>query len=136
MSERRGLSPAAVAFRALHAVIAGGFLLAIGYVWWCALTGRRDRLLRVAVAALAGEGLLVIANGGDCPLGCVQDQLGDPVPLFELVLSPAAARLAVPVLGTVSAAGVALIALRGTGRSGQSTATVRAADSAGGPTRR
>jgi hypothetical protein len=50
------------------------------------------------------------ANRGDCPLGGLQARLGDPVPLFELVLSPQAARRAVPVLGVVTAGGVALLA--------------------------
>jgi hypothetical protein len=88
--------------------MAVAFLLAIGYVWWCALTGRRDRRLRLAIVALAGEGLLVIANRGDCPLGGLQERLGDPVPLFELVLSHRAAKLAVPVLGAIAGLGVAL----------------------------
>ena len=86
------------------------FLLAIAYVWWCALSGRRDRLLQIAVAALVGEGAVVAANHGDCPLGGLQDRLGDPVPLFELVLSPRAAKRAVPALGAFSAAGIALLA--------------------------
>ena len=41
-----------------------------------------------------------------CSLG------GHAVPLFELVLSPAAARRAVPVLGGVAGAGIALLAWR------------------------
>ena len=106
------LSPGALAFRAAHAAIAATFLLAIAYVWWCALGGRRGRLLHAAVAALVTEGVLVVANRGDCPLGCVQERLGDRVPLFELVLSPRAARQAVPVLGAISAAGIALLAWR------------------------
>ncbi len=106
------LSPAARALRAAHGLITVGFLAAIGYVWWCALTGRRDRRLRVAVAALVGEGAAVAANGGDCPLGPLQARLGDPVPLFELVLSPPAARRAVPVLGGVAGLGIALLARR------------------------
>jgi hypothetical protein len=110
MRSREELSPAALAFRSFHAAIAAGFLLAIAYVWWCALTGRRGHLLHVAVTVLVGEGILVIANNGDCPLGCLQDRLGDPVPLFELVLSPRGARRAVPVLGVVAAAGIALLA--------------------------
>jgi hypothetical protein len=57
----------------------------------------------------------VIANRGDCPLGGLQERLGDPIPLFELVLSPKAAKLAVPVLGVISAAGIALVAVRGGG---------------------
>ena len=90
----------------------GGFLAAIVHVWACALTGRRDPWLRVAVAALTLEGAVVTANGGDCPLGPLQDRLDDPVPLFELVLSPRAAKRAVPVLGAVAAAGIALLARR------------------------
>jgi hypothetical protein len=106
------LSGAALAFRTLHAAITAAFLSAIGYVWWCALTGRRDRWVRLAAVALVTEGAFVGANGGDCPLGPLQDRLGDPTPLFELVLSPAAARRAVPVLGTIAAAGIALLVRR------------------------
>jgi len=114
MTRRRKLSTAALAFRGAHAAVAAAFLLAIGYVWWCALSGRRGPLLGVAVMALAAEGALVVANRGDCPLGGLQERLGDPVPLFELVLSPRAARRAVPILGAVAAAGVVLVA-RGCG---------------------
>src|ERR671911_535130 len=96
LTEMRGHNPsgrvrkllrAALAFRAFHAIIAIEMLLAIAYVWWCALSGRRDRLLHVAAASLIGEVVLVAANDGDCPLGGLQERLGDPVPLFELVLS-------------------------------------------------
>jgi hypothetical protein len=103
------LSAAARGFRLLHGAIAVAFLVAIVYLWWCALTGRRDRWLRIAVAALAVEGAFVTANRGDCPLGGLQDRLGDPVPLFELVLSPTAARRAVPVLGAITVGGMLLL---------------------------
>jgi hypothetical protein len=106
------LPAAALAFRTVHAAIALGFLSAIAYVWWCAITDRRDSWLRVAMGALVAEGALVSANHGDCPLGPLQDRLHDPVPLFELVLSPAAARRAVPTLGVVASAGIALLAYR------------------------
>ena len=107
------LSRAALAFRTLHAAIAIEMLLAIAYMWWCALRGRRDYLLRIAAASLIGEGVLVAANHGDCPLGGLQERLGDPVPLFELVLSPRAAKRAVPTLGAITAAGLALLMVRG-----------------------
>src|SRR5918993_1157767 len=107
------LSRGALAFRTFHAAIAVEQLLAIAYVWWCAITGRRDRLLRIAVATLIGEGVLVAANRGDCPLGGLQDRLGDPVTLFALVLSPRAAKRAVPTLGAITAAGLVLLVVRG-----------------------
>ncbi len=106
------LSPAAQAFRAAHGAITVAFLAAIIYVWWCAVTRRRDRWLRVAVAALVTEGAVVTANHGDCPLGPLQARFGDPVPLFELVLPPTAARRAVPALGLVTVAGLTLLAHR------------------------
>ena len=102
-----------MSFRAFHTAIAAEQLLALAYVWWCAITGRRDRLLRIAVATLIGEGVLVAANRGDCPMGGLQDRLGDPVPLFELVLSPRAAKRAVPTLGAITAAGLVLLVVRG-----------------------
>ena len=107
------LSRAAMSFRAFHTAIAAEQLLAIAYVWWCAITGRRDRLLRIAVGTLIGEGVLVAANRGDCPMGGLQERLGDPVPLFELVLSPRAAKRAVPTLGAITAAGLVLLVVRG-----------------------
>jgi hypothetical protein len=83
------------------------------YVWWCAPTGRRDGWLRAVVAALVTEGVLVTANRGDCPLGGSQDRRRDPVPSFELVLSPSTARRA-PVLGAATAAVIRLLARRAT----------------------
>lgn len=92
VGSKEALPAAVVAWRTAHGLIAVGFLLSIGYVWWCALTGRRGRPLRPAITGLVCEGGLVIANRGDCPLGPLGKRVGDPVPLFELVLSPHAAR--------------------------------------------
>lgn len=109
---RTANAAAVLVWRTAHGLIAVAFLGSIGYVWWCALTGRRGRWLRPVLGALAGEGMLVVANGGDCPLGPLGDRIGDPVPLFELVLSPRAARRAVPTLGAVTALGVGILAAR------------------------
>jgi len=43
-----------VFFRAFHVAIAVEKLLAIAYVWWYALSGRRGRLLHIAAASLIG----------------------------------------------------------------------------------
>ena len=109
----RKLSRTAMVFRIAHASIAVEMLLAIAYVWWCALSGRRGRLLHIAATLLIGEGVLVAANHGDCPLGGLQERLGDPVLLFELVLSPRAAKRAVPTLGAITAVGLVLLVARG-----------------------
>jgi hypothetical protein len=102
----------ALALRTVHASIAAVELTSLGYVWWCALTRRRSRALHVAVAALWLEGAALVVGRGDCPLGPLQDRLGDPVPLFELALPPKAAKAAVPVLTGVALAGLGLLVWR------------------------
>ena len=47
------------------------------------------------MAFLSIEGVGLIIGGGDCPMGRFQEQLGDPVPFFELVLPPRAAKAAI-----------------------------------------
>jgi hypothetical protein len=105
-SREPGLGRAAAAYRVAHAAFAVVQLGSLGYVWGCALTGRRDRLLRAAVGLLGAEGAALIVGRGNCPLGPFQARLGDPVPLFELVLPPRAAKAAVPILSAVALAGL------------------------------
>jgi len=107
----RGLGPAAVAYRAAHAAFAVVQLASLGYVWACALTGRRDRLLGAAVGLLSAEGAALIVGRGNCPLGPFQERLGDPIPLFQLVLPPRAAKAAVPVLAAVAIAGIGALVI-------------------------
>ena len=107
-ANREALSRGALTFRAGHAAIAVVELGCLGYVWACALTGRRDALLRGAIGVLAAEGVGLVIGRGKCPLGPLQRRLGDSVPLFELVLPPAWARRAVPILAGISGVGIAL----------------------------
>jgi hypothetical protein len=101
-----------LAWRLAHGLIALGFLGSIACVWRAALTGRRGPVVRLAVGSLVAEGAVVALNHGDCPLGPLGERIGDPVPLFELVLPPRAAKRAVPVLGGVAGAGILLLAAR------------------------
>ena len=84
----------------------------LGYVWACAVTGRRNRILAACAAWLGLEGAALVVGRGNCPFGPLQSQLGDPVPLFELVLPPRAAKAAIPVLAAVSVAGLVIVAVR------------------------
>ena len=67
---------------------------------------------RRSVAFLLVEGGALAVGRGDCPVGPLQAEWGDPVPFFELVLPPRAAKAAVPVLTIVSVAGMAALVLR------------------------
>lgn len=107
------------AWRAVHASWSVVQLSCLGYIWASALTGRRSRRLWVSVAFLSVEGAALIVGRGDCPIGPLQSEWGDPVPFFELVLPPRAAKATVPVLTIVSVAGIAALALRRPGLVGR-----------------
>jgi hypothetical protein len=106
------LPRAARRLRAIHVAIAVVQLASLGEVWVCAIRRRRGRVLRAAVVTLSVEGLALVVGRGNCPLGPLQRRLGDATPLFELVLTPRAAKAAVPVLAAVSVIGIALVAAR------------------------
>jgi hypothetical protein len=128
MSERSGqrVSPAgptwsdlptgARAFRVAHAAFAIVSMSSLGYVWLSAATRRRDRWLVGSIAILLFEALALVIGRGNCPFGPAQARLGDPVPLFQLVLPPRAAKAAIPVLTVISVAGLVATALRGPAR--------------------
>jgi hypothetical protein len=107
-AKRQPLTRGALALRAGHTAIAVIELTCLGYVWTCVITGRRGRPLYGAIGILVAEGIGLMVGRGNCPLGPLQQRLGDPVPLFELVLPPMWARRAVPILATVSGVGIAL----------------------------
>ncbi len=102
----------AKAFRLIHAAWSVAGLASLGYIWVSAARRRRSRRLAASVAFLAVEGAGLIVGGGDCPAGPLQDQMGDPVPFFELVLPPRAAKAAVPILAVATVAGFLAVALR------------------------
>jgi len=106
------LSAPARAYRVFHAAWSVAGLASLGYIWACAVTRRRDRRLWASIAFLSLEGAGLIAGGGDCPMGPLQERMGDPVPFFELVLPPRAAKTAVPILAAASIAGFVAVALR------------------------
>jgi hypothetical protein len=116
MGERNGswgtLGARARAWRIFHASWSCAQLGALGYIWRSVFTRRRSTAVWASVAFLVTEGVALAIGGGDCPLGPLQEEWGDPVPFFELVLPPRAAKAAIPVLVAVSVAGVAALVLR------------------------
>ncbi|HSO29564.1 MAG TPA: hypothetical protein VLS28_06655 [Candidatus Sulfomarinibacteraceae bacterium] len=106
------MDPRARTWRVIHAAWSVAGLSTLGYVWVCAVTRRRDRGLVASVAFLSVEGLALIVGRGNCPMGTLQAEWGDPVPFFELVLPPRAAKAAVPVLTGATIAGFVAVALR------------------------
>jgi hypothetical protein len=99
-------------WRVAHASWSVAQLACLGCIWACAATGRRTGRLWASVAFLLVEGRALVLGRGNCPVGPLQVEWGDPVPFFELVLPPRAAKAAVPVLAVVSLAGIAALVVR------------------------
>jgi hypothetical protein len=96
----------------VHACWSVAQLWCLGDIWVSVLTRRRSRRLWAGVAFLGVEGAALIVGRGNCPVGPMQAEWGDPVPFFELVLPPRAAKAAVPVLAIVSVVGIVALVLR------------------------
>jgi hypothetical protein len=99
-------------WRVIHASWSVAQLWCLADIWASVLTRRRSRRLWAGVAFLSVEGAALIVGHGDCPVGQMQAEWGDPVPFFELVLPPRAAKAAVPVLAVVSVAGILALVIR------------------------
>lgn len=99
-------------WRLVHATWSVVQLGCLAFIWTAAITGRRSRPLWASVAFLGLEGAGLVVGRGDCPMGRIQAKWGDPVPFFELVLPPRAAKAAVPILAGISLAGIAALVLR------------------------
>ncbi len=99
-------------FRLAH--VGWGILNVAGlaYVWLSAATRRRDRLLAASVGLLGARGVALVIGRGNCPFAALQRRLGDPVPMFELLLPPRAARVAIRLLTIVTLARFAAVVAR------------------------
>jgi hypothetical protein len=105
------LSSRARVWRLAHASWSVAQLACLAYIWSAVVTGRRDRRVWASVAFLVIEGGALVLGRGNCPMGGLQEAWGDPVPFFELVLPPRAAKAAIPGLAVVSLSAIAALAV-------------------------
>ena len=97
--------------RFLHTGIYVAMASATLYVAYCGVSGRRDRLLTIAVGLVAFEGLVFIGNGMRCPLTTLAQKYGDPTGHVGDTLFPErCTRFTFRVFGTLYAIGLILIA--------------------------
>jgi hypothetical protein len=108
----QSLPPRAKAWRVVHASWSVAQLTSLAYIWACVARGRRTYRVWASVAFLVAEGAALVVGHGNCPVGRLQAEWGDPTPFFELVLPPRAAKATVPVLAGISLAAIAGLVLR------------------------
>jgi hypothetical protein len=108
----RDLGGRARAWRIVHGSWSVAQLAALACIWSSAVTRRRGRWVGASVGFVTLEGAALAVGRGSCPMGPLQKTWGDPVPFFELLLSPRAARAAVPVLAIVTLGGIGGVVLR------------------------
>ena len=95
--------------RSIHGLITLYFLSCIGLIYYAGITRQASVLAYLAAASLVIEGIVVILNHGDCPLGAVHHRVGDDKTFFELFLPRLMAKRAAPVIGIVAMIGIGLL---------------------------
>ena len=103
------------AWRILHAAWSAVQLACLARIWLAVIHRRRTPGVWACVGMLGAEGGALVVGRGDCPVGPLQAAMGDPVPFFELVLPPRAAKAAVPALAGIGAAAIVALAVRAPG---------------------
>lgn len=103
--------------KVIHAVLFLLLAAAAVYVYVCGVTGRRDRLLALSVAACAIELVILAANGWRCPLTTLAERLGAKSgSVAEIFLPHGATRYVFPAFGAVFGVGLLLVLVRGVRR--------------------
>lgn len=103
------LTPQIVLIRSLHGVISVFFLACLACLYYAGISGHVTAWTYAAGAALILEGLVVLLNHGDCPLGSIHHRLGDDKAFFELFLPPRIAKQGIPFLTVVALVGMFLV---------------------------
>ena len=103
-----------MAIKVLHSVILLVMSVAVLYVLFCGLTGRRDVVLWIAVALVGFECVVFLANRSRCPLTSLALELGDATGndyLSERFLPQAWIRFTVPLCGGLFGLGLVALAV-------------------------
>ena len=64
------------AVKLVHSLIFFFMVLCLCYILYCAVTGRYDWTLLVALGAICLEGLVLLLNGGKCPFTGLAEKYG------------------------------------------------------------
>ena len=67
---------AAFAVKLVHSAIFLGVAASVAHVFYAGITGRNSRLTRIALSLALGESLVFAANGFNCPLRTLAEELG------------------------------------------------------------
>jgi hypothetical protein len=90
-------------------------LACLARIWAGFILRRRSPAVWGSAAFLGVEGAALVVGRGSCPVGPLQESWGDPVPFFELILRPRAAKAAIPVLFLVSLIAIVGLVVRSPG---------------------
>lgn len=98
--------------RTIHMTIGIFYTIAIFYIWFSVLFGIITIWTWLAIIAHAVEGIILLINGGDCPLGIFHHRYGDDKTLFELVAGKTYAKYGMKIWFSFAIVGTFLIILR------------------------
>ena len=99
--------------RCVHALLFLGLEAAILYTLFCGVTGRRGRLLVVAIGSVLVEGVVLACFGWRCPLSTLAERLGAKHgAVADLFLPQATMPYVFPVSGALFGIGCVLVARR------------------------
>lgn len=110
-------STAVLVVKTVHSGIFLAELAAIVWLFMTGLTGRRDRTVAIAAAAVAGEAVVFLGNGRTCPLTPLTERLGADRGAVSDIFLPGVVARTIPAWSSVIVTVAALLHARGIIRS-------------------
>jgi hypothetical protein len=98
--------------RIIHGLFATLLMACVGLIYYAGITGRALPWAYGAGAFLIIEGILIAANGWDCPLDFLHRSLGDDKGFFGLFLPRYWQRRVIPLLSGVTGIGLLILVIR------------------------
>ena len=95
--------------RLLHGALASFYMYCLGYIYYSGITDRFTGWTLVSSGVILFEGLVVLINKGNCPLGYFHRKFGDNKTLFELLLPPRLAKQVFPFFAVLSTIGLVIL---------------------------
>jgi hypothetical protein len=97
--------------RTVHAALASFYMYCLGYIYYSGFTDRITGWTAFSTAVILFEGLVVLINKGNCPLGYLHRKFGDNKSLLELLLPKRLAKQVFPLFAALSAIGLVILAI-------------------------
>jgi hypothetical protein len=102
-----------IILKIIHTILWIILIYFIGYIWYAGIFNKKNKLLGFSIALVVGEGVVLLTNGGKCPLTIMAKRIANKnESVFDIYLPKWIAKYNIPVFTIISIIGIILVIIR------------------------